>query len=78
MARVCDDKSIDLIASGYNREVLPYAWLALISGLAGIEYRLEEPEPIPPGLGTANSFAETEKALEEVRSHLKDYWTCLR
>ena len=33
MANVCDGKVIDLIASGYNREVLPYAWLALICGL---------------------------------------------
>lgn len=34
LAEVCDGREIDLIASGYNIEVLPYAWLALISGLA--------------------------------------------
>ena len=78
MAKVCDGKAIDLIGSGYNKNVLPYGWLALISGLAGIEYRMGEPEPVPPGLGTVNSLADTEKAVEEVRSHLKDYWTCFR
>jgi acetoin utilization protein AcuC len=36
MAEVCDGKVVDLIASGYNRRILPYAWLALISGLGGI------------------------------------------
>jgi len=78
MARVCDDKVIDLIASGYNKKVLPYAWLALIAGLAGIEVKVEEPEPIPQHFKTDPAFAETKKVVEEVKSHLKDYWTCLR
>jgi len=78
MARVCDGKAIDLIASGYNEEVLPYGWLALISGLAGIELSIEEPQPIPPELSTDPSLAETEKVIEEVKRQLKDYWTCLR
>jgi acetoin utilization protein AcuC len=82
MAKICDDKVIDLIASGYNIQVLPYAWLALISGLAGIELQTEEPEPIPPRFRADLAFGETgkatEKVVEEVRYHLKDYWTCLR
>ena len=78
MAGGCDGKAIDLIASGYNEKVLPYAWLALISGLAGIELRIEEPEPIPQRFSTDPSLAETEKVVEEVKRHLKDYWTCLR
>ncbi len=78
MARSCDGKAIDLIASGYNKKVLPYAWLALISSLAGIELRIEEPEPIPQQFSTDASLAETEKVVEEVKKQLKDYWTCLR
>jgi len=78
MARVCDGKAIDLIASGYNEEVLPYAWLALLSGLGGIELEIEEPEPIPQRFSTDSSFAATEKVIEEVKRQLKDYWTCLR
>jgi len=78
MAKVCDGKAIDLIASGYNEKVLPYAWLALISGLAGIELEIEEPEPIPQRFSTDSSLAETEKVIEEVKRQLKDYWTCLR
>ena len=78
MARVCDDKVIDLIASGYNKKVLPHAWLALISGLAGIELEIEEPEPIPQWFRASRAFVETEKVVEEVKSNLKDYWTCLR
>ncbi|MFC2011309.1 histone deacetylase family protein [Chloroflexota bacterium] len=78
MSRLCDDKVIDLIASGYNEKVLPYAWLALISGLTGMELKIEEPEPIPQRFSTDSSFAETEKVIEEVKRQLKDYWTCLR
>jgi len=75
MAKICDSKAIDLIASGYNEKVLPYAWLALIAGLAGIELRIEE--PIPQRFNTDPSLAETEKVIGEVKRQLKDYWTCL-
>ena len=78
MAKVCDDKVIDLIASGYNKKVLPYAWLALISGLAGIELEIEEPEPITQSSRADIAFVETKKVVKEVKSNLCDYWTCLR
>jgi acetoin utilization protein AcuC len=78
MAEVCDGKVIDLIASGYNEKVLPHAWLALISGLAGIELEIEEPEPVPQRFKTDLALAETKKVVGEVESHLKDYWKCLR
>ena len=77
-AEVCDGKVVDLIASGYNQEVLPYAWLALISGLADIKLELEEPEPIPQRFRKDISIKETKDVIEEIRRHLKDYWACLR
>lgn len=78
MAEACDGKVVDLIASGYNEKVLPHAWLALISGLAGIELEVEEPEPIPQRFKTDLAFAATKNVVDEVKSHLKDYWKCLR
>lgn len=78
IARVCDDKVIDLIASGYNKNVLPHAWLALISGLAGIELEIQEPESIPQRFMSDLAFAQTEKLVDEVKNNLKDYWTGLR
>ena len=78
MASVCDDKAIDLIASGYNERVLPYAWLALISGLSGIELLIEETEPITPQSRDGLVSRETERVVEEMRNNLKNYWTCLR
>jgi acetoin utilization protein AcuC len=78
IAKICDDKVIDLIASGYNMQVLPYAWLALICGLADIELKIEEPEPAPPGFRANLALEDTEKVVEEVRYNLKEYWACLR
>ena len=78
MAKVCDGKVIDLIASGYNEEVLPYAWLALISGLAGFEFKIQEPEPIPQRFMSDTAFAQTERVIGEVKNNLKDYWKCFR
>jgi acetoin utilization protein AcuC len=77
MAKVCDNKEIDLIASGYNEKVLPYAWLALISGLAGFDLEIPEPEPIPQRFMSDTAFDQTQKVIEDVKSNLKDYWTCL-
>jgi len=77
MARVCDGKAIDLIGSGYNKEVLPYAWLALISGLAGLKIKIEEPVPIPQRFIEDPSFTETKGVIAETKRHLKDYWRCL-
>lgn len=78
IANICDGKVIDLIASGYNREVLPYAWLALICGLAGIDLQIEEPEPMPQRYMSEFAFAETEAVVNEVKDNLKNHWACLR
>jgi acetoin utilization protein AcuC len=78
LARVCDDKEIDLIASGYNEKVLPYAWLALVSGLAGFDIEIPEPKPVPQRFMSDTALEQTEKVVDEVKKNLKDYWACLR
>jgi len=78
MAKICRGRVIDIIGSGYNKDVLPYAWLALISGLADFKIRIEEPISIPQKFQTDTSLAETKEVIEEVKKHLKDYWKCLR
>ena len=78
IARICEGEAIDLIASGYNKEVLPYGWLGLISGLGGIELKIEEPVAVPQRFNTDPSYSETEKVIEEVKKQLKDYWSFLK
>jgi acetoin utilization protein AcuC len=76
MAEICRGSLIDLIASGYNKKLLPYAWLALISGLAGFKLSLEEPEPIPQRFQKDPSLEQTAEIVAEVKSALRDYWSC--
>jgi len=77
MAEVCQGRVIDVIGSGYNLAVLPYAWLALISGLANFSLEIEEPVPTPPRFQTDPSIEEAREVIREVKRHLKDYWRCL-
>jgi len=76
MARICHGKEIDIIGSGYNREVLPYAWLALLSGLADFKIKIEEPVLVPQRFQTDPSFEDTKKVIEGIKGYHKDYWRC--
>lgn len=78
MAEICDGKLIDLIASGYNSRVLPYAWLALISGVAHFPIMVEEPEIVPAQFEQDQVLADTEQVLMEVKKYHRDYWKCFR
>ena len=72
--KVCDGKVVDLPGSGYNPRVLPYGWLALISGLARFDIELEEPFLF--SLKTDYKLEETRKVVKEVKENLKGYWRC--
>lgn len=77
ISKICDGKAIDLIASGYNKRVLPYAWLALISGLVDIKVTIEELGSIPPRFKKDSSFDATKAVLKEIKRNLGPYWECL-
>ena len=78
MAEVCGGRQIDLIASGYNPTILPYAWLSLVSGIADFPITVEEPEQIPEQFQQDLALEDTRMVLEEVKKHLRDYWKCFR
>ena len=68
-------KEIDLIASGYNLEILPFAWTNLISGLLDLPVNIKEPHParIPP---KNTGLEETKEIIKELKKILKEYWKC--
>jgi acetoin utilization deacetylase AcuC-like enzyme len=78
MSETCEGKQIDLIASGYNKSVLPYAWLSLICGIADFPITVEEPEPIPIQYQNEIALESTIGVIEEVKKFHKDYWKCFR
>jgi acetoin utilization protein AcuC len=84
MAQLCDGKLIDLICSGYNKEILPYAWMAMICGVTGIDNPVHQPESIdqlekiPSWMGVDRFSVDILEVINDVKNHLKDYWRCLR
>jgi len=78
IAKNCDDRVVDLIASGYNEKVLPSSWLALISGLAGFKVDINESEPVPQRFMSDSALEQTGQVVEDVKNNIKDYWSCLR
>ena len=77
MAEVCEGKQLDLIASGYNKAVLPYAWLSLLSGIADFPLEVEEPEPIPPRYQKDLVYPDTAAVIEDVKRIQSIFWRSL-
>jgi acetoin utilization protein AcuC len=69
-------KAVDLLLSGYNLEVLPFAWSALISGLLDLDIDLsglkEESLPSPD-----SRLKETKDMVSQLKKLLKKYWKCM-
>lgn len=69
------NRLIDLTLSGYNRDVLPYAWLSLVCGVCN----LEMPQ-IPPGFDgqkkTDNTgmLVATREVISQLKKILGGYW----
>jgi acetoin utilization protein AcuC len=74
----CDGKVLDLIASGYNKTVLPYGWMALLSGLANLNTVIEDPIPVPQNFREEFSLKKTTKLINELKRDLKNYWKCFK
>lgn len=76
LAESCRCGVVDLIASGYNRDVLPHAWLAMISGLAGFRVHVEEQDEVPQRLKEDKALSDTGAVVSEVKKNLGSYWNC--
>jgi acetoin utilization deacetylase AcuC-like enzyme len=75
---VCDGRIVDMVGSGYNPQVLPYAWLALVTGIAGLAMKLQDPIPLPPWLNEKVGMEEVKRTVKDVKSHLAPFWNCFR
>ena len=72
LAELCKGKEVDLICSGYKPIILPEAWSAIISGLAGIKVEMQE--VLSPMITKARTLEKTKKVIKEVKRNLKPYW----
>jgi acetoin utilization protein AcuC len=74
--KVCQGKSADLLASGYNQKILPFTWSALISGLLNLDLDLSDLKEDNPPAKEAK-LDDTRDMVTELKRHLKPYWRCL-
>ena len=69
---------LDFIGSGYNLQILPDAWIAMILGLMKLDDVIEEPivPPSwainPPGIVTAR----VKDTINAVKRYHKEFWNC--
>lgn len=75
---VCEGKIIDMIGSGYNPEVLPYAWLALVSGVIGYPLDLCDPIPVPSWLSDDYGMEQVKGTVAAIKKHLSPFWECMQ
>jgi acetoin utilization protein AcuC len=75
---------VDMYGSGYNPAVLPYCWMALMSGTTGINITvpkinegIRREVAITPGLATQTDL-EMLGTIGDVRRYLGQYWKCFR
>ncbi len=73
---VCGGRIVDMVGSGYNPRVLPAAWLALVSGVSGVEVDLTEPVPPPRWLDEEVGMDLVKRVVDEVKGHLTPFWDC--
>lgn len=76
--KVCQGKEVDLIASGYNPEILPLAWTALISGLLDLPIEIKPPTKFGGGPPKNSKLKETKEIIKELKKCLQKYWRCFR
>jgi len=78
LSEICQGKEIDLIASGYNQEILPLAWASLISGLLDLPIEIKSPTKFGEGPPKNSKLKETKEIIKELKKILKRYWECFR
>jgi len=73
--RVCDGKLVLMPGSGYNPEILPLCWYALVAGAAGlVKANVEENHPAP--VEPSHCRRTVEKTIDELKRLLRNKWAC--
>lgn len=73
--RVCDGKLVLMPGSGYNPEILPLCWYALVAGAAGLT-QINVKELYPPPEEPSHCRRTVEKTIDELKRLLRKNWTC--
>jgi len=72
---VCDGKLVLMPGSGYNPEILPSCWYALVAGAAGLS-QINVEEPQAPPVEPSQCRGTVEKTIDELKRLLRKKWAC--
>ena len=71
---LCENRSVDLLCSGYNLEVLPKIWLTLVAAISGVKINFKE-----SALDIRDrKIAETKHLIKKVKGKLAPYWKSIK
>jgi acetoin utilization protein AcuC len=71
---LCENRSVDLLCSGYNLEVLPKIWLTLVAAISGVKINFKESAPDIRD----RKITETKNLIEKVKGKLAPYWKSIQ
>jgi acetoin utilization protein AcuC len=72
---VCDGKLVLIPGSGYNPNVLPLCWYALVAGVIGLEeIDIKDPYPLPKE--SPQCRRTVERTVDELKKLLGKHWSC--
>ena len=71
---LCENRSVDLLCSGYKIEVLPKIWLTLVAAISGVKIHFKE-----SALDIRDrKITETKHLIEKVKGKLAPYWKSVK
>jgi len=73
--KVCGGKLVLMPGSGYNPEVLPFCWYALIAGAVGLE-EVNVKDPFTAPEEPAHCRRTVENTIDELKRLLRKHWAC--
>jgi len=73
--KICGGRSVLLLGSGYNPEILPSCWYALTMGFLG-STEIDAHDSHPPPYDHWARREEVENVLKELKKILSKYWKC--
>jgi acetoin utilization protein AcuC len=73
-SELCNNRSVDLLCSGYNLEVLPKIWLTLVAAISGVKINFKESAPNIRD----RRIAETKNLIKKVKEKLAPYWKSIK
>jgi len=74
---VCDGRVVLMLGSGYNPEVLPLCWYALVAGVVGLGH-INVEDPYTPPNEPPKCRKVVEMTIDELKRLLRKNWVCFK